>query len=582
MFKLQIKIKKIGFLMNDNELIFASEESENKIVTEATWSVLIIDDDHEVHAVTKLALHDFQFDNKKLNLVSAYNANEAKEILSQNNDFSFVLLDIVMESNDAGIKVIEHIRNELNNKLIRIIIRTGQPGYAPEEEIINLYDINDYKEKTELTTTKLYTTARTALAQYKQLSELQKKTDELYHHLITDSITNLYSREKLYQDLEKLDNVGLLLIDIDSFSTINNAYGYSIGDSILKKVAKVLNENNLDTKQIYRIESDNFVLLYQNKSDDFLLETALKIKNALVNKEFNIDDLTLLINISIGIANNPHNNLLQKAEIAVFASRQKQDNKIEFYSEELNTIKVINNNLLWSKRLTKAINSNNIITYFQPIIECKTQKIVKYETLVRLVYEDEVYSPFHFLGAARNAGLLTQITKIVFEQACKKFENNDLDFSVNITDHDLMNTDFANMLMSYCEKYNIQTNRISLEILEEESISKNIQALKNLTKLRELGFLLSIDDFGVEYSNFSQLKYLDIDSVKIDGSFIKDIDTNKYSKYVAQSILSYTSKINVKTVAEFVHSKEVFEEIKELGVDYAQGYYFGKPESELK
>ena len=207
---------------------------------------------------------------------------------------------------------------------------------------------------------------------------------------------------------------------------------------------------------------------------------------------------------------------------------------------------------------------------------------MKYETLVRLVYEDEVYSPFHFLGAARNAGLLTQITKIVFEQACKKFENNDLDFSVNITDHDLMNTDFANMLMSYCEKHNIQTNRISLEILEEESISKNVQALKNLTKLRELGFLLSIDDFGVEYSNFSQLKYLDIDSVKIDGSFIKDIDTNKYSKYVAQSILSYTSKINVKTVAEFVHSKEVFEEIKELGIDYAQGYYFGKPESELK
>ncbi|QKJ22453.1 EAL domain-containing protein [Poseidonibacter lekithochrous] len=568
--------------MNDNELIFASEEPEYEIISDTTWSVLIIDDDHEVHAVTKLALHDFQFDNKKLNLVSAYNSNEAKEILSQNNDFSFVLLDIVMESNDAGIKVIEHIRNELDNKLIRIIIRTGQPGYAPEEEIINLYDINDYKEKTELTTTKLYTTARTALAQYKQLSELQKKTDELYHHLITDPITNLYSREKLYQDLEKLDNVGLLLIDIDSFSTINNAYGYTIGDSILKKVAKILNESNLDTKLMYRIESDNFVLLYQNKSDDFLLKTALKIKNVLVNKEFNIDDLTLLINISIGIANNPHNNLLQKAEIAVFASRQKQDNKIEFYSEELNTIKVINNNLLWSKRLTKAINSDNIITYFQPIVECKTQKIVKYETLVRLVYEDEVYSPFHFLGAARNAGLLTQITKIVFEQACKKFENNDLDFSVNITDHDLMNTDFANMLMSYCEKYNIQTNRISLEILEEESISKNIQALKNLTKLRELGFLLSIDDFGVEYSNFSQLKYLDIDSVKIDGSFIKDIDTNKYSKYVAQSILSYTSKINVKTVAEFVHSKEVFEEIKELGIDYAQGYYFGKPESELK
>lgn len=568
--------------MNTDELIFAEETSENNINNENKWSVLIIDDDHEVHAVTKLALHDFEFDNKKLDLVSAYNSNEAKEMLSKNNNFSFILLDIVMESNDAGFKVIEHIRNELDNQLIRIIIRTGQPGYAPEEEIINLYDINDYKEKTELTTTKLYTTARTALAQYKQLSELQKKTDELYHHLITDSITKLYSREKLYKDLDNLDNLALLLIDIDSFSTINNAYGYSIGDKILKEVALTLKENQLDNTFIYRIESDNFVLLYQNKSNDDLLNDALKIKELFKNKAFNIDGLTLFINISIGISNSPHTNLLQKAEIAVFASRQKQDNKIEFYSEDLNTIKVINNNLLWSKRLTKAINSNNIITYFQPIVECKTQQIVKYETLVRLVYEEEVYSPFHFLGAARNAGLLTQITEIVFEQACIKFQNNSYDFSVNITDHDLMNKDFANILINCCKKYNIKTNRISLEILEEESISKNTQALKNLSTLRELGFLLSIDDFGVEYSNFSQLKYLDIDSVKIDGSFIKDIDTNIYSKYVAQSILSYTSKINVKTIAEFVHSKEVFEEIKALGIDYAQGYYFGKPESELE
>ena len=567
--------------MINDELIFAMEEPEEQSNIEDKWSVLIIDDDHEVHAVTKLALHDFEFDNKKLNLVSAYNSNEAKEILSQNKNFSFILLDIVMESNDAGFKVIEHIRNELDNQLIRIIIRTGQPGYAPEEEIINLYDINDYKEKTELTTTKLYTTARTALAQFKQLSELQKKKDELYENLITDSITKLYSREKLYKDLEKLDDVGLLLIDIDSFSTINNAYGYSIGDEILKEVASTLKQNMFDCKSIYRIESDNFVLLYQNKSNDHLLNDALKIKNIFKNKSFDIDGLTLFINISMGISNTPHNNLLQKAEIAVFASRQKQDNKIEFYSEDLNTIKVINNNLLWSKRLTKAINSNNIITYFQGIVECKSEKIVKYETLVRLVYEDEVYSPFHFLGAARNAGLLTQITEIVFEQACEKFQNNNFDFSVNITDHDLMNKDFSNMLISYCTKYNIQTNRVSLEILEEESISKNVQALKNLSKLKSLGFLLSIDDFGVEYSNFSQLKYLDIDSVKIDGSFIKDIDTNIYSKYVAQSILSYTSKINVKTIAEFVHSKEVFEEIKKLGIDYAQGYYFSEPKSEL-
>lgn len=568
--------------MCDDKLVFANEDTNENNNKKPAWPILIIDDDHEVHAVTKLALHDFEFENKQLELVSAYSAKEAKEILSKNDNFSFILLDIVMESNDAGLKVVDYIRNELNNKLIRIIIRTGQPGFAPEEEIINQYDINDYKEKTELTTTKLYTTARTALSQYKQLTELENKKNELYKNLIMDSITNLYSRTKLYSDLEELENVGLILLDIDSFSTINNAYGYSVGDTILKKVAKILQSSNLDTTFIYRIESDNFILLFQNKTNKYLFETSLKIKETLCSKYFNIDELSLYINVSIGIANYPDDNLLQKSEIAVYASREKQDNKIEFYSEELEAIKIINNNLLWSKRLSKAIESNKVIAYFQPIVECKTQKIVKYETLVRLVFEDIVYSPIHFLGAARNAGLLTKITKIVFEQACKIFSTNELDFSVNITDHDLMEKDLVNTLFNYCKQYNINTKRVSLEILEEESISKNIQAQKSLRDLKDVGFSLSIDDFGVEYSNFSQLKSLDIDSVKIDGSFIKDITSNKYSKYVTQSILFYTKKIDIKTVAEYVHSKEIFDEINNLGIDYAQGYYFGKPEETLR
>lgn len=121
--------------------------------------------------------------------------------------------------------------------------------------------------------------------------------------------------------------------------------------------------------------------------------------------------------------------------------------------------------------------------------------------------------------------------------------DNNLDFSVNLTDHDLMEKDLAKTLLNYCNRYNIKANRVSLEILEEESISTNIQAIKNLENLRELGFQLSVDDFGVEYSNFSQLKSLKVDSVKIDGNFIKDIDTNKNSRYITESILSYTKKI---------------------------------------
>ncbi len=566
----------------NDDLVFIEEDDANIINSlESFWSILIVDDDEEVHTVTKLALNNFIYDDKRLNLVSAYNEKEAKKILLENSDFAFILLDIVMDSNDSGFKIIDYIRNELENKLIRIIIRTGQPGYAPELEIINLYDINDYKEKTELTATKLYTTTRTTLSQYKQLSELENKKNEIYYNLTTDSITNLYSRAKLYNDLNELNEVGLILIDIDSFSTINNAYGYSVGDIILITIANILQKEIIETKLIYRIESDNFILLFQNKDDKYLLNIALRIKSILSDYPFKIEDLTLFLNVSIGIANYPNDNLLQKSEMAINASREKQDDKIEFYSENLESIKTINNNLFWSKKLTKAINSNNLIAYFQPIVDCKTKKIVKYETLVRLIFENTIYSPIDFLGAARNAGLLTKITKIVFEQACNTFSKNNLEFSVNITDHDLMQKNFTDTLINYCKKYNINTNRVSLEILEESSIGKNVQANKNLKELRKLGFLLSIDDFGVEYSNFSQLKHLDIDSVKIDGSFIKDINTNKNSQYITESILLYTKQIKVKTVAEFVHSKEVFDEINRLGIDYAQGYFFGKPQKDL-
>lgn len=571
--------------MDNDELIFANEDNEQskelEQASESFWSILIVDDDPEVHAVTKLALHDFSFDNKKLKFFSAYSAKEAKNILSENSNFVIVLLDIVMESNNAGLKVVNYIRQDLNDSLMRVIIRTGQPGYAPERDIINHYDINDYKEKTELTTTKLYTTTRTALSQFKQLSELKNKKNEIYEYMIKDKITNLYSRAKLYEDLKSLKNIGLLLIDIDSFNTFNNAYGYDVGDKILNKIANILKITIYETDLIYRIESDNFILLFQDKSDIFLKNVATKIKENIDEQPFEIDDLTIMINISIGIVNYPNDNLLQKSEMAINASREKMDDKIELYSEKLKSIKEINNNLFWSKRLTKAINSNNILTYFQPIVDCKTNTIVKYETLVRLSYEDEIYSPFHFLGAARNAGLLTKITKIVFEQACQKFSDNNYDFSVNITNHDLMKKEFTNTLLEYCKKYYIEPSRVSIEVLEEASINKNIQARKTLNDLKDNGFLLSVDDFGIEYSNFSRLKDLDADNIKIDGSFIQDILTNQNSLYIVKSILAYTKSINIKTIAEFVHSQEVYDKVKELGVDYVQGYHLGMPKSEL-
>ena len=151
----------------------------NKSTAEQTqkevWKVLIVDDEQSVHAITNTVLNGITFDNKKLEFISAYSGTQAREIMEAQSDIALILLDVVMENDNAGLEFVDFVRTELNNKFVRIVLRTGQPGYAPEKEVIDQYDINDYKEKTELTAQKLYTTVITSLRNYKDLKELESE-----------------------------------------------------------------------------------------------------------------------------------------------------------------------------------------------------------------------------------------------------------------------------------------------------------------------------------------------------------------------------------------------------------------------
>lgn len=151
----------------------------NKSTTEQTqkevWKVLIVDDEQSVHSITNTVLNGITFDNKKLEFLSAYSGTQAREMMEAQSDIALILLDVVMENDNAGLEFVDYVRNELNNKFVRIVLRTGQPGYAPEKEVIDQYDINDYKEKTELTAQKLYTTVITSLRNYKDLKELESE-----------------------------------------------------------------------------------------------------------------------------------------------------------------------------------------------------------------------------------------------------------------------------------------------------------------------------------------------------------------------------------------------------------------------
>ena len=173
---------------------FARKKNEN-IISDKTWKILICDDEKEVHTITKTVLNDFVFKNKRLEFISAYTGEEALDILREDNDIALILLDVVMETDYAGLDVVKEIRNNIKNKMIRIVLRTGQPGYAPEKEVIQEYDINDYKEKTELTDIKLFTTIISALRAYKDMRSLEKNRKGL--EKIIEATRNIYEKNSL-------------------------------------------------------------------------------------------------------------------------------------------------------------------------------------------------------------------------------------------------------------------------------------------------------------------------------------------------------------------------------------------------
>lgn len=186
--------------MNDDDLIFADEDGGQSKGEASRWPLLIVDDEEEVHAVTKLALAGFDFAGRGLEFVSAHSGAEARDVLRRRSDIAVVLLDVVMETDHAGLEVADYIRNTLDNQFLRIVLRTGQPGQAPEREVIRRYDINDYKEKTELTAKKLFTVVYTALRSYRDLMTIEANRRGLMQ--VIEASAGLFRMESVDQFIQ--------------------------------------------------------------------------------------------------------------------------------------------------------------------------------------------------------------------------------------------------------------------------------------------------------------------------------------------------------------------------------------------
>jgi PAS domain S-box-containing protein/diguanylate cyclase (GGDEF)-like protein len=417
------------------------------------------------------------------------------------------------------------------------------------------------------------------LAVFSDLTELKSTQNKIQDMAYKDSLTGLYNKSHLERLLNTQKQKTLLLLNVNNFSYINTAYGFEVGDKLLIKLANIL-QNNFDTDITCRINSDEFALFFNDTIN--IKSITSDIQEYFYNKEIIIENIKLNISFTYGAAQGK-NNILRNSALALKQAKENGKNNLYIFNQDSDSIGhsqretfIALNNILHS-----ALNEDRITPYFQGIRNNKTREITKYEVLARIEHNGEIISPFEFLEPAHLSGLLPEITKTIIDKSFKFMASNNYTFSINITEDDLSKNYLFEYLNEKELEYGISSNRVILEILEGISANGKKNHVKQLTKLKSRGYSIAIDDFGSEYSNFERVLDLDIDYLKVDSKYIKDIYKNTKSYEITKAIVFFAKNANIPCIAEFVHNEEVQKIIEDLGIEYSQGYLFSKPAKDI-
>jgi len=404
------------------------------------------------------------------------------------------------------------------------------------------------------------------------LSELKAKEKEIYEIAYYDKLTKLPNRQKMITDMDNNNVHACVIFNIDKFGQINDLFGSKIGDKLLLDFAEELKKENVN---LYRIGGDEFAVLFDQTMTFKELEIFIKkIVKKIEKKVFLANNEPFHIHIRAGAAING-GRLLTHADMAVREAKMKKT-PFQIYDESLKIEDKYKKNLAMTVAIHTALENDGIICYYQPIFN-KNKEIAKYEVLVRMKDKNgNIILPGDFLPIAKTTKLYNQITKEVIKKACKKFSDINKEFNVNISIDDINNPELMDFIIDTV-KTTKTGNKIGFEILETEGI-ENYDIVKSfIEKVKQLGAKVLLDDFGSGYSNFKHILSLNIDCIKIDGSLIKEIYKYRKNLIIVETIIDFAKKIGAKTVAEFVCCEETFNIIKELEIDYFQGFYLAKP-----
>lgn len=415
-----------------------------------------------------------------------------------------------------------------------------------------------------------------------------------------DPLTGLLSRHKFLEILEdevefsELTNTPttLLYIDLDGFKLLNDTHGHMVGDALLKLVAELLVNESSSTAQIARLGGDEFGILLRGVESPNGKKLAKRILASIDSAPLAINNNPIHITAGIGICTSPHDGitgetLIAHADAALNHAKAMGHNRYYIYQGSDRDIDTMRDTVNWRSVIHSAMEENRLSIEYQPIVSTAVDtQYEKYEALVRILDQDGESIPAgKFIRTAEHTGQVSEIDKWVLKTVIRTINespNSNLCIAVNISGKSLETPGFC----EYCQKLAfdsaIKPQQLIFEITETTAIAEMARAENFMTIMKRLGYRFSLDDFGVGFSSFSYLKHLPVDQIKIDGSFIRHLETSREDQIFVDAIVRVAKGLGLESVAEFVENETTFRMLAKMGVDNVQGHYIGMADKVLK
>ncbi len=489
---------------------------------------------------------------------------------------------IITYVNEAFCKISEYSKEELIGKSHNIIRHPDNPSEIYRQMWKTI------KEKKMIWQGVLKNRTKKGKFYYVQttIKPILNKNGKILEYIaLRNNITDIMNPRRQLDDLiESCQETIIVLIKIEGFEDMEKFYGHSLIQILEEQFAQKLVEHipkECGFERVYTLGNGEYVFAKDKKicrhKADFIVDELKKFQARINDLTIRMGDIDYYANILVSFAYGK--NAFENAKAGL---KELKNRKLEFILAN-NLVErdyeKTQKNLSLLKTIKRAIETKKIICHFQPIINNETLQIEKYESLVRLVDEDDkILSPYFFIETAKRSKFYSKITSMVLENAFRALERTDKKISINLSALDIEKSSSRKEIYRLLERHSTKASRVVFELLEDENV-KDFEKIKSfICRVKKLGVKIAIDDFGTGYSNFERLLDYQPDILKIDGSLIKNIEKSDLSLSVVKTVVGFAKEMNIETVAEFVENEKIFSIIKELGVKYSQGYYFGKPE----